>query len=245
MRKRSIGEALGSISDRHIEEAAEYTAKKAIIPKWAVLTAACLCVIITALVFVFNMSKAPFPSGGNITNEYPDDLPSASASEYPKVTSSSQADWPYYNTSDEIVAASTNIYSGKVTDISFAVIDGRTGRVDGSPTSQSPFRMLYTVYTVSVDKNFKGDGSEAKICVSGGLLGYKEEEQYKLMESSGLLLKYGGIVICGSEQSTLAVGNEYIFCTSRNDEFDHIINPLQFAHHISSENARLIVDSCK
>ena len=105
---------------------------------------------------------------------------------------------------------------------------------------------LYTVYTVEVDKNYKGDNPALiKICKTGGIDGYKVKEQYDLMKKSGMTEKYSGIPICNDDCS-LTVGSTYLFCTSRTvGDFDFIINPTQFAHSISSNNAKAIINSCK
>ena len=81
-----------------------------------------------------------------------------------------QPDWPAYQTSDEVVNASTNIFAGKITDISFAIINYKTGKSAASVEPDSKHCMLYTVYTVEVTESYKGsnDGT-VQIAVEGGL----------------------------------------------------------------------------
>ncbi len=165
--------------------------------------------------------------------------------DYQFVSVQVQADWPYYQYATEVVEASTHIYHGKVTDISFAIIDQRTGVVDQSPQSSATRRMLYTVYTIEITDHYKGDSpAEVRLCMEGGLIGYKEEEQYNLMNESGLLERYQGIPVCES-YGTLPIGAEYLFCISRIGDFDHIISPTQFAYPMDSENSRKIIRACK
>lgn len=161
-------------------------------------------------------------------------------------TVSIHADYPEYKTADEIVNGATNIYSGIIKDISFEIIDYKTGIADSSPVSDSTSRMLYTVYTVSVRESIKGENSsEIKICRMGGLKGYKEEQQYSILCSSGLIDKYNGIPMVNEEcELELNIDNSYLFCTRRTvGEYDFVINLDQFATPTSSDIASLIINS--
>ena len=156
-------------------------------------------------------------------------------------------DWPSYNSAEEIINASKYVYSGTVTDISFEIIDYVTGKVDNSPDSDSTSRALYTVYTVSVAENYKGESpAETKVKVMGGLSGYREEEQKELMVSSKLLPDGSvGFAVEGVDVR-LQVGCEYLFCTNRSESgFDRIINPQQFSHAPDSETAKNIIELLK
>ena len=173
---------------------------------------------------------------------YPKDLNISHNSSYQIIKL--HPDWPSYRSVDEIVSASTNIYSGYVSDISFDIIDYSTGMSDKDPNSESRNRSIYTIYTVSLTNNYKGESpSEIKICKIGGVYGYKENEQYDLLRSSKIIPdSFVGISVC-DDDCTLSIGNEYLFCISRLiGGYDQIINPYQFAHHIDSENAKSIVD---
>lgn len=200
-------------------------------------------IVVLALIFVTVFSATS--CSRSLDDKYPKDLVRSSSDADHSVLTLQQ-DWPSYETADEIVTAASNIYSGKVSEISFAIVDMKTGRIDEDPESSSTSRMLYTVYTVEVDKNYKGDNPALiKICKTGGIDGYKVKEQYDLMKKSGMTEKYSGIPVCNDDCS-LAVGSTYLFCTSRTaGDFDFIINPTQFAHSISSNNAKAIINSCK
>lgn len=194
--------------------------------------------VITTVIFAASCSRS-------LNDSYPRDLNRLdSDTDYPVLNL--EPDWPSYKTSDEIVKAASNIYSGKVSEISFAIVDMKTGRIDEDPESSSTSRMLYTVYTVEVNKSYKGENPGIiKIRKIGGIDRYKVKEQYDLMKKSGMMEKYSGIPICNDDCS-LAVGSTYLFCTSRTvGDFDFIINPTQFAHSISSNNAKAIINSCK
>lgn len=152
-------------------------------------------------------------------------------------------DWPYYKTAEETIEASSHIYSGKVIDISFTVLDMKTGAEDLDPESESASRMLYTVYTISVTDEYKGESAETvRIVVNGGLPGEKENEQFNIIRGSGL--KYNGIPVT-PEKVELSVGQSYLFCIYRVGDFDHIINPNQFAFLLNSKDAKTIIDCCK
>ena len=152
-------------------------------------------------------------------------------------------DWPYYKTAEETIEASSHIYSGKVIDISFTVLDMKTGAEDLDPESESTSRMLYTVYTISVTDEYKGESAETvRIVVDGGLPGEKENEQSNIIRGSGL--KYNGIPVT-PEKVELSVGQSYLFCIHRVGDFDHIINSNQFAFLLNSIDAKTIIDCCK
>ena len=164
-----------------------------------------------------------------------------------------QYDWSCYNTSDELTAAATDIYSGTVTDISFEIVDEMTGLYvhDFSSVDKEYARKNYalvTIYTVSVTKNHKGSSkTEMKVANTGGISGYREEEQHDLLVLAGLDDNKIPVVKNGC---SLAVGNEYVFCVFRFPEsygldYDHAINPYQYAHKIDSSNAKAIIYSCK
>ena len=140
-----------------------------------------------------------------INNQFPNDLVVSTETEHPMITQS--PDWPVYNTAAEIVTASSNIYTGKVKNISFEIVNMKTGTADSSAASGKTDCMLYTVYTVDVLKSYKGDNSgEIKICVIGGIAGYRENEQYDALQAAGLYEQYNGILwrlmasICSARQ---------------------------------------------
>lgn len=180
-------------------------------------------------------------SNKDLKDTYPKDLEISHNSNYQIIKL--QPDWPVYHSVEEIVNASTNIYSGYVTDISFDIIDYSTGMSDINPNSGSRNRTIFTVYSISLRKNYKGESpSEIKICKIGGIYGYKEKEQYDLLRSAKIISDgVVGIFVC-DDDCTLSIGNEYLFCISRlGGDYDQIINPYQYAHPIDSENANSIV----
>lgn len=212
--------------------------KKSSWRKWGVI-AACFCLLISAAIAIPMQRRHP------VDKNYPEDLIVASEDTNYQFAAI-HADWASYDTAEEINQASTNIFSGKVTEISFEIIDMKTGEVDRSPDSESTSRMLYTVYTISLTESYKGQNpSEVKICKMGGIVGFNDSVQYQLVESTGVISKYDGIPVM-ENNCTLAVGEEYLFCTSHTvGDFDFVINQTQFAHPINSKNATRIIKTCK
>ena len=135
----------------------------------------------------------------------------------------------------------------KVTDISFEIIDYKTGEKNDDPDNTASTHFIYTVYTVTVDEYIKGEGdSTVKICKMGGIAGYLEEEQYALLKSSGILNDETLTIVLCNDDCTLKIGSDYLFCTIRwANGYDHIMNPIQFAHHTDSENAKMIKSGVK
>ena len=183
-------------------------------------------------------------TSNNLNEEIVNDL--NIESEMPDHVQMLHVDYPVYSDANDLVNASTNIYTGTVKDISFEIIDYKTGKVDASSKSQSNHRMLYTIYTISLTNSIKGENpSEIKICRIGGILGYKEAEQYSKQESAGLVSEYKSLPLVDN-CATLDIGKEYLFCTSRHSgDFDFVINLTQFVHHTDSHNATLISNLCK
>lgn len=177
-----------------------------------------------------------------INNQFPNDLVVSTETEHPMITQSPE--WSVYNTAAEIVTASTNIYTGKVKSISFEIVNMKTGTADSSAASGKTDCMLYTVYTVDVLKSYKGDNSgEIKICVIGGIAGYRENEQYDALQAAGLYEQYNGIPVVDGRCS-LAIDGEYLFCTSRTaGGYDFVINKTQFAHAVNSQNYTAITSA--
>ncbi|NLO10245.1 MAG: hypothetical protein GX129_10330 [Clostridiales bacterium] len=98
------------------------------------------------------------------------------------VYKSMSADWPVYEDVEKLVKAGNVILLGRVTDISFQVLDDRTGKPPSGETNEVD-RSLYTIYDLDVITSYKGDPSDTtKIRVLGGLERMYLEEQLKVLE---------------------------------------------------------------
>lgn len=147
-----------------------------------------------------------------------------------------QADWPYYHTIEALDEATDNVFEAELVDITFAVINIRTGEVVHTP-SEDAHLMLYTIYEVEVQHVYKGNnGGNMYIAVLGGIQGYNDAYQISLMEECGMLENNVGIPIL--EGSTpLEMGTEYLFATCDfNGYYQCVPNLKQFAYEIDAEN---------
>ena len=154
------------------------------------------------------------------------------------------ADWPYYETAEELTDTATDVYIGKVKEISFVIIDRETNEpADINSVQGGESSALYTVYTVEITDSFKGEKKdEVKIKVNGGLPGYKEDEQYKLQESLGSSI----IPVWDKNLEQLEIGSEYVFCTiHKYGSFEIIPSLYQFAFQIDSANAKAVLACIK
>ena len=87
------------------------------------------------------------------------------------------ADWPIYKDVKELVEAANVILLGKVTDISFQVLDDRTAQPPSEETEEWN-RSLNTIYDVDVITLYKGDSLEnVKIRMLGRQQNVRVEEQ--------------------------------------------------------------------
>ena len=88
-----------------------------------------------------------------------------------------QADYPQYNTAEELVESSNLVFTGTVKNIEYQMIDVGTGE---GPDEDTGFvdneEIPYTLYTIDVDKVYKGSIDSSSIIVkrAGGSLGDDE-----------------------------------------------------------------------
>ncbi|MDE6732981.1 MAG: hypothetical protein K2J77_08920 [Oscillospiraceae bacterium] len=138
------------------------------------------------------------------------------------------ADWVVYDTPEELVNAAQIICTGKVTDISFALLDNMTMR----ERSDDFYEMcsLFTIYEVETTGRFKGDVPEKlRFAVRGGLEGYKVEEQLALSEKLG-----DKTILVMDHHPEIEIGEEYLFILHWADNgTPTIINNTQTAFPLS------------
>lgn len=144
------------------------------------------------------------------------------------------ADWVVYDTPEELVNAAQIICTGKVTDISFALLDNMTMR----ERSDDFYEMcsLFTIYEVEVTngyKNFTGD-NKLQFAVRGGLEGYKVKEQAALSEKLG-----DKAISVMDHHPEIEIGEEYLFILHWADNgTPTIINNTQTAFPLSDPSYR-------
>ena len=176
------------------------------------------------------------------TGELPYDTATLSPDTVSKVNDSmSTIDWVTYGTAAELVNAATNVFSGKVVDIAFDVLDHEKGISDMNGSSDNYHREIFTVYTIEVQKNYKGDiGKTMKLYVEGGLPGYREEEQCQLVQDANL---FGFTYV--DKRVKLEIGESYLLCANKHEHYTSIVNMDQFAYYLNSQKANEIIRQCR
>lgn len=148
-------------------------------------------------------------------------------------------DWDEYQTAAEIVNAATNVFTGKVIDISFEIFNVKTGQIDHSSESDEADLLLYTLYTVDVLDNSKGSSSSPLTIKMVGGIESRMEEQKELCREVGVVRP-----IINGGTTELTIGESYLFCTQRYPLYDAIINMKQFAYPTDSAEAEAIRQAC-
>lgn len=86
-------------------------------------------------------------------------------------------DWLLYDSVDELIDASDKVILGTVTNVSFQMIDIRTGKAPEGEVEES-YCYLYTIYDIDTIETYKGEPSQKEqVRVIGGIKGAYEPEQ--------------------------------------------------------------------
>lgn len=92
-------------------------------------------------------------------------------------------DWPSYASAEDLVNASDKIILGTVSEISFQVLDIRTGKPPADNAEKSNC-YLYTIYDIDTIETYKGNSSDhEEIRIIGGIKDRLVEEQISLLEN--------------------------------------------------------------
>ena len=155
------------------------------------------------------------------------------------------ADWPWYSSPVELIEKADFVFTGKISDISFAVLDSR----DGSPVTNSTpkhNRNLYTLYHVDVIDNYKGVSTKAlTFKVMGGLLNYNESAQMKLMKDNDARFADEGIPIWeGYTGYDIGVSYLFVLCASASN-YPNLLNIEQSVYPLSGLSAEDITEMSK
>lgn len=202
MNEVTIYNVISGIDENLIESSMKQNAKPT---KKIVALTMCLLLIVCAILCVPSIIKF-------VNRATPSDTP------FGTNRIAGGGDWSMYSTFGEIVDASTEIYSGKITKVSSDFLDQTTGKTDKLSGGESADSVLYILYTVEVTDSYKGENVPEKVIC----------------------------IIETEEISPLKIGSEYLFCTVRTEgDYDHVINPVQFAYSLDSENAKKIINLVK
>ena len=207
MTNKEFYREFGNIDPKMIEAAAPaknvQKKKKNGWVKWASL-AACLCVIITAVLVIYTPYN-PSPNVIILPNFERVELP-----EGPYVLTTS--DWPLYSSAKDLIDNADLVFIGKITGIDFEVLDS-SNALPVSETTPHYARQLYTIYTVEISQTYKGDTTDVtKIRVMGGVVDYNIDTQLEIMENGNALGKENGIPILDNYYKVQCnIGNSYLF----------------------------------
>jgi len=181
--------------------------------------AACLCLAVCAVLIVQVMYD---PSPAWVTP------PQIDNTKWPEGPYSEMCfDWPMYKSAKSLIDHADLVFIGKVTDISFQVLDMRTAQPVTETTPNSD-RMLHTIYTLEIAQTYKGNTADVtKIRLMGGLVDYDVETQLKVMESGNAGKSYIPIM-SGYQRVQCSIGNSYLFVLCQHGtEYPTIMNVSQ------------------
>ena len=146
-------------------------------------------------------------------NEVAENGSDPSASELNIVYETISPDWPLYGSADELIDASDKVLLGTVTDVSFQMIDIRTGKApEGEP--EELYCYLYTIYDIDTLETYKGEPSQkVQVRVIGGIEGAYETEQVAALGEQ----EQPTIFVLG-DSAKLNEGETYLFMLAQYDD---------------------------
>lgn len=138
-------------------------------------------------------------------------------------------DWPLYGSADELIDACDKIVLGTVTDISFQMIDIRTGKEPEGEVEES-YCYLYTIYDIDTIETYKGQSSQKEqVRVIGGIEGAYETEQ-----AAALREQEQPTIFVLEDSARLNEGETYLFMLAEYDDaIPTIVNVVQGIYDIA------------
>lgn len=145
-----------------------------------------------------------------------------------------EADWITYSSADELIRENDIIVSGKVTGISFEMLDKKTATVVDANTKDSDAE-LCTIYHVDVITPYKGYSDKTlQIRMHGGLEGYEDDKQLELLRKHGCDMIY-----YLQNAPKIELGEEYLFVLAQFEgTLPTIINPAQTAFPLNDRTSK-------
>lgn len=145
-----------------------------------------------------------------------------------------EADWITYSSADELIKENDIIVSGKVTGISFEMLDKKTATVVDANTKDSDAE-LCTIYHVDVITPYKGYSDKTlQIRMHGGLEGYEDDKQLELLRKHGCDMIY-----YLQNAPKIELGEEYLFVLAQFEgTLPTIINPAQTAFPLNDRTSK-------
>ena len=133
------------------------------------------------------------------------------------------ADWPVYENTDKLIKAANVVILGKVTGISFQILDLKNG---GSPTEDSePQNCCFcTIYDVEVGTSYKGNtASKLQFFIEGGL-----KEEYVKEQIAALVDFDKKEIPVMEDMPKIEIDETYLFVLYQyEDKMPTLINPEQ------------------
>lgn len=125
------------------------------------------------------------------------------------------ADYPVYNTAQELVDQANLIFSGTVENITYELLDVRDKPVAGTEEGGSP----YAIYEVRVTNIYKGSSEEDTICIkcpSGGV--------------------FDGMEYAVENAVSLEKGREYLLLAETYENaYPSLLNPTQAVYDLDAQ----------
>lgn len=145
-----------------------------------------------------------------------------------------EVDWQWYSSAEQLIEHGDIIVSGKVTDISFAMLDKYTGKVVDANVNDSESE-LCTIFHVDVITPYKGcDEETLQIRMEGGLENYMVDEQIEVLKEHG-----GNVINYLSDPPKIELGEEYLFILGQfEDTLPCIINSFQTAFPLKDRTSK-------
>lgn len=137
-------------------------------------------------------------------------------------------DYPYYHTVPDLASKANQVFSGRVKNISFEMLDMETMQPlkDGEG---SQWAMLFTVYEIEAEEVYAGTPNSVKLRIEGGISSGYEKKQIALLGNERIPVMV--------DVPALTIGTKYLFALYHADdsEYSSILNPLQSIYTESAE----------
>lgn len=139
-----------------------------------------LAILIVAMLLT---AACTIPENANSKNISTNEETHSTATPYGITYGSISADWPFYQDTQDLVANSTLVVLGKVTNISFQMLDIRTARPVTDETEEL-YRSLNTIYEIDILEQYKGNplGSSTQVRMIGGLKDVYLDKQVSILD---------------------------------------------------------------
>lgn len=130
-----------------------------------------------------------------------------------------------YSNAQELVEDADAVFVGKVTKISFQVLDKATALLPTEETSDDNLA-LHTIYDIDIEVSYKGDSSIKQIRQIGGIKDFRTEEQVSILKNANAWK--GGILLLEEMTKNIEIGQTYLFAVAQFETgLPTLYNPVQ------------------